>query len=89
VVTLFRDLVLPYGRVLYDYKKAKPSEFPVTPGQPTAETVLNASAMPIISPSYVGKNFRGNFSYFLGSPSKLSNREYLIITYKSTTEAVR
>ena len=50
----FSDLVLPYGRVLYDYKTDSDEKHELLEGQPSAKKVLKASAMPMISPSYVG-----------------------------------
>ena len=66
--------MLPYGRVLYDYKTDKEEKHPTLPGQPSAEKVLQASAMPLISPSYVGiaeisqkfhfYSFKSSFCFF-------------------------
>lgn len=75
---LLADIVLPYGNVLHDYlddDMKQPKDDPLALSR--SDIVDKKSAMPILAPSYM-----------LG-PSHLDDREYFIIKYESTPEAIR
>lgn len=72
------DLTLPYGKVIYDYKKC--TELELDSGQSegllTPRSVLACPSMPFASPS------------FGHSSSKLYDREYCVFSVESTADAL-